>query len=83
MEPTEFLQGVSLLHTLMRTTRPCRWQNRQDIAAVSAKREHVLELPLGAYRTWADKLLNGFFLANQFLKEKVFTIYPFYHTDRN
>jgi hypothetical protein len=69
VEPTEFLQGLSLLHT---------WQRRQqdlaagrtgkEVTAVSAKREHVLALPLDAYQQWADKLTEGFFLADQFLR---------------
>ena len=70
-EPTEFLQALTLLFTLRR--------KRADIAdgrtgklirPVSAKRASVLELPLDAYREWADALERGFKLAGRFLKRE-------------
>jgi hypothetical protein len=65
---TDFLQGISLLHTYER-----QQQDQQDgktgkaITPVSAKREHILSMPLSAYQKWADKLMTGFFEAEQFL----------------
>ena len=57
LEPTDFLQGISLLHS---------WEKREgdraagktgkEMAAVTAKREHVLVLPLTAYNKWAGPL---------------------------
>lgn len=77
IEPTEFFQGLSLLHT---------WERRNDdllagktgkqVTGVSAKREWVLELPLSAYHTWKDRLKNGFWNAAKFLrKESFFSTY--------
>ncbi len=66
---TDFLQGISLLHTHER--------HEQDIAAgktgksvtpISAKREHILQTPLAAYRKWSDKLVEGLLEADQFLR---------------
>lgn len=73
VESTDFLQAITLLHTLER--------KRQDIAAgnqgkqvrpVSAKRAAVLELPLDTYRNRADAIEKGFHLAGQFLKKECF-----------
>ena len=77
IEPTEFFQGLSLLHT---------WERRNDdllagktgkqVTGVSAKREWVLELPLSAYHKWKDRLKNGFWNAAKFLrKESFFSTY--------
>lgn len=73
VEPTEFFQGISLLHT---------WEKRkEDLAAgktgpqatgVSAKREAVLSLSSMAYNLWKDRLKEGFFLAAAFLRKESF-----------
>lgn len=75
VQPTEFLQGVSLLHT---------WQKRQadllpdsgktgkQVTGVSAKREAVLSLPLSAYQDWQTKLTDGFWNAAKFLRKESF-----------
>lgn len=73
VEPTDFFQGLSLLHT---------YETRlQDLAAgktgkfatgVSAKREAVLGLPLEAYQKYADKLKSGFWEAAKFLRRESF-----------
>ena len=75
VQPTEFLQAVSLLHT---------WQKRQvdllpdsgktgkQVTGVSAKREAVLSLPLSAYQDWQNKLTNGFWNAAKFLRKESF-----------
>ena len=72
-EPTDFLQGVCLLNTYH--------EKQQDIAAgktgkettaVSANREHILNMPLAAYSAWADKLSQGFLEADRFLRQEGF-----------
>lgn len=73
VQPTEFLQGLTLLHT---------WEKRQQdllegktgkqIAGVSAKREAVLSLPLPAYQQWQPKLTEGFWKAAKFLRKESF-----------
>ena len=73
MQPTEFLQALSLIHT---------WEKRQadikahktgkQITGVSAKREAVLSLPLAAYQQWKFKLADGFWKAAKFLSQESF-----------
>ena len=73
IEPTEFLQGLSLLHTLeLRRADIAAGRTGKELTAVSAKREHVLALPLDAYKKWADALTNGFFEADRFLRMEGF-----------
>jgi len=72
-EPTDFLQGISLLHTYERRT--VDWaagRTGKEATAVSAKREHVLAMPLAAYQQWADKLTEGFITADRFLRMEGF-----------
>ena len=65
IEPVEFLQAVSLLHT----------KERRDEAiaagleppAISATRNSLLQVPLAAYRKWADKVEAGYVAAAKFL----------------
>ena len=73
VQPTEFLQALSLLHT---------WEKRQadllvgktgkQVTGVSAKREAVLSLPLAAYQQWKSKLTDGFWKAAKFLHKESF-----------
>ena len=73
IQPTEFLQGLTLLNT---------WENRQEdinagrtgrqIRGVTAKREAVLNLPLRAYLKWKDKLQDGYLKAAKFLNQESF-----------
>lgn len=73
MEPTEFLQGLSLLHTYEKRSQDfAAGRTGKEVTAVSAKREHVLALPLEAYKKWADKLMNGFVEADRFLRMEGF-----------
>jgi hypothetical protein len=73
LEPTELLQGSSLLHTYERRKDDLdARRSGRDATAVSAKREHVLALPLASYRKWKDKLIDGFFKADQFLRMEGF-----------
>ena len=61
LEPTDFLQGVSLLHSWERREADrSAGKTGKEVAAVTAKREHVLILPLVAYRKWATPLTEGF-----------------------
>ena len=72
-EATEFLQAITLLTT---------YENRQaDMAAgntgkqvrpVSAKRADVLQLPISAWRRWADDLERGFKQVGRFLRKECF-----------
>jgi hypothetical protein len=73
MEPTDFLQGISLLHTYeRRQVDLAQGRTGKEATAVSAKREHVLAMPLAAYRKWADKLTEGFIAADRFLRMEGF-----------
>ena len=73
VEPTDFLQGISLLHSWeKREADRTAGRTGKDVAAVTAKREHVLVLPLQAYRKWADRLKDGFFEAETFLRDQGF-----------
>jgi hypothetical protein len=65
---TDFLQGISLLHTYERQQQDLKdGKTGKAVTPVSAKREHILTMPLAAYQNWADKLMDGFFEAEQFL----------------
>ena len=47
LQPTDFLQGVSLLHSAERRAHDLdAGRSSKEATGVSAKREHVLELPL-------------------------------------
>ena len=66
---TDFLQGVSLLHTHERQRADlAAGKTGKEVTGVSAKREHILAMPLDAYRNWADRLTKGFVEADQFLR---------------
>lgn len=70
-EPTEFLQALTLLFTLRRKQADiAEGRTGKLVRPVSAKRASVLELPLDAYREWADALEKGFKLAGRFLKRE-------------
>lgn len=73
IQPTDFLQGVSLLHSYERRQADYAAGRRgKEATAVSAKREHVLTMPLEAYKKWAERLLNGFLEADRFLRQEGF-----------
>ena len=66
---TDFLQGVSLLHTYERQQEDlAARKSGKEVTGVSAKREHVLAMPLAAFQRWADPLTAGFLEAEQFLR---------------
>jgi hypothetical protein len=66
---TDFLQGISLLHTYTRQQDDLKsGKTGKEVTGVSAKREHILAMPLEAYRRWADPLLAGFLETSKFLR---------------
>jgi len=66
---TDFLQGVSLLHSFeLHEQDIAQGKTGKAVTPVSAKREHILQTPLLAYKKWADKLVKGFQEAEQFLR---------------
>lgn len=66
---TDFLQGVCLLHTYERRQQDLdAGKTGKDATGVSAKREHILEMPLTAYQRWAEPLTKGFLEAEAFLR---------------
>ncbi|MDF2818917.1 MAG: hypothetical protein K0S73_2857 [Stenotrophomonas rhizophila] len=74
VENTDFLQTVTMLHTLdKRRADLAAGKTGKQVAPVSAKRASVLELPLEAYARWADTAEQGFIRAAKFLRQECFT----------
>jgi hypothetical protein len=74
VETTDFLQAITMLHTLERRQADLTaGKTGKQVTPVSAKRVAVLSLPLDAYQRWADKVEKGFLLAAQFLRKECFT----------
>src|SRR5690606_17076989 len=74
VENTDFLQAVTMLHTLeKRRTDLAEGKTGKQVTPVSAKRASVLELPLDAYQRWADEVEQGFLRAAKFLRQECFT----------
>lgn len=65
IEPVEFLQAVSLLHTKERRDEAIA--NGMEPPAISATRNSLLQVPLAAYKKWADKVEAGYLAAAKFL----------------
>lgn len=73
IEPTEFFQGLSLLHTYaLRQKDLAEGKVGKQATGVSAKRESVLSLPLSAYQEWKHLLMDGFVKAAKFLRKEAF-----------
>lgn len=73
LQPTDFLQGVSLLHSLEKRTRDlAAGRSGKEATGVTAKREHVLEMPLTAFSEWAERLTNGYEQSERFLRSEGF-----------
>ena len=73
VESTDFLQAITLLHTLeKRRADVAAGKQGKQVAPVSAKRSSVLELPLEAYKHWASNVEDGFRLAAKFLRKQSF-----------
>lgn len=74
VESTDFLQTITMLHTLAkRRADLAEGKAGKAVTPVSAKRASVLELPLAAYKNWADKVEQGFIRAAKFLKQECLT----------
>ena len=73
VEPTDFLQAISLLHTYERRQADvAAGKIGKAVSAVSAKRISVLSLTLADYQRWADQVESGFLLAAKFLRKECF-----------
>lgn len=73
VEPTDFLQGLSLMHTMAKRKQDIKnGKTGKQVTGVSAKREAVLSLPLEAYQQYKDLLLKGFINATKFLRGEAF-----------
>ena len=73
IEPTDFLQAVSILHTHERRQADISAGKRGKlISAVSAKRASILSLNLDAYKKWAPIVEQGFLWAAQFMRKQCF-----------
>lgn len=70
---TDFLQAVSLLHTLERRRADlAAGKTGKAVSAVSAKRVAVLSLALADYQRWAPVVESGFLLVAKFLRKECF-----------
>ena len=73
IEATEFLQGVSLLHTHeMKVSDIVAGKTGKQLRPVSAKRADVLQLPLNAWKQWANDLEVGFRNVARLLRRQCF-----------
>ena len=73
IEATEFLQGISLLRTHeIRRADVVTGKTGKHVRPVSAKRADVLQLPLSAWKQWADDLVEGFRNVARFLRRQYF-----------
>ncbi|MBW3806764.1 DUF262 domain-containing protein [Aeromonas jandaei] len=73
IEPTDFLQAVSLLNSYERRQADIAAGKVGKLAAaVSAKRSALLSLKLVEYERWADTVEQGFKRAAQFLRKECF-----------
>ncbi|MGO7347438.1 DUF262 domain-containing protein [Rhizobium ruizarguesonis] len=65
IEPVEFLQAISLLHTKERRNEAIA--KGAEPPAISATRNSLLQVPLDAYKKWASKVETGYVAAAKFL----------------
>lgn len=65
VEPVEFLQAVSLLHT--KAIRAKAEAEGRDPPAISATRNSLLQIPLSAYLEHSDRVEQGYVTAAKFL----------------
>lgn len=73
LEAPDFLQTVTLLHTYERRQQQlAEGKTGKQVRPVSAKRSDLLDLPLAAWRKYADSLEKGFLTAGLFLKKECF-----------
>lgn len=68
---TDFLQAVSLLHTLeKRQGDIADGKDGKQLTQVSCQRAAILNLPLSAYQRWAEPVMQGFAEAAKFLSRQ-------------
>ena len=73
IEPTDFLQALSILHTHERRHADfAAGKKGKMVSAVSAKRASILSLSLDDYQQWAPAVEQGFLLAAQFMRKQCF-----------
>ena len=73
IEPTDFLQGLTLLHTFEKRKQDIAdGKKGKQITGVSAKREAILSLPLSSYQKYKEKLFSGFKKVARFLRGEAF-----------
>lgn len=73
IEPTDFLQAISLLYSYERRQADIdAGKTGKFVSAVSAKRATVLSLPLSEYQRLAPGVEEGFLLAAKFLRKECF-----------
>lgn len=73
VQSTDLLQAITLLQTRERKLEDLKaGKMGKQVRPVSAKRASVLDLPLDAYRRWADVVEKGFVEAAYFLKGECF-----------
>ena len=73
VEATDFLQAITMLHTLERRKADlAAGKTGKQVAPVSAKRVAILSLPLDAYQKLADEVEAGFMLAARFMRSNGF-----------
>jgi hypothetical protein len=71
VESTDFLQAVSMLHTLeVRRADIAAGKSGKAVQPVSAKRSSILSMPLTAYEKWANQVEAGFMQAAKFLRRQ-------------
>ncbi|GAB4253215.1 MAG: DUF262 domain-containing protein [Saprospiraceae bacterium] len=70
-QATEFLQAITLIHTHeQKMADLASGKSGKQLRPVSAKRGDVLQLPLDAWKQWADEVEKGFQLAGNFLRKE-------------
>lgn len=73
LEPTDFLQGLTLLHTYAKRKQDITdGKKGKQITGVSAKREAILSLPLSSYQAYKEKLFDGYKQTARFLRGEAF-----------
>lgn len=71
VETTDFLQAVTMLHSLAkRQVDLISGKAGKQVAPVSAKRASILMLELPEYLQWADTAERGFMLTAKFLRKE-------------
>lgn len=70
VKTTDFLQAVSLVHSLDRRLQAER-AGESPLPAITCKRESLLQLPVERYRQSSDALEEGFRKAGKFLNERM------------